>query len=351
MLKPDLLVTILAMVFFSRTQMKKAALVASLFCFMITAVSSAAVTVQMMKAKGVQLQVAFQYLLANFSGPVASQWASVSFEQTKGEIYTLNPGLNEIRIFNFHGMELLRFGDQNDVVPAADLSGSEGGEIYLLARNFTTHGIQVLNFRGVAIGNIFPTNLPEEFGYFSPDRLDYLHGNIYLLDSSSMKIVSMDAKGKVRTSIDLSEKLQNFDRSDGKPEDKGLVTDISGFSVGPDGSIYFTVATLFKAFRLNLDGTLDAFGLSGSGPGKFGVVSGIVAAENGAIYVADKLRSVILVFDHMFRFQGEFGYRGAAPQDLIAPNDLAIDSKQNKIYVSQAANKGVGVYKVNLIVP
>lgn len=347
----DLLVIIPAMILFFRTQLKVSILVAVLFCFLIVTVSPAAVTVQMMKAKGVDLQVAFQYLLANFSGPVASQWAMVDFEQTNGEIYTLNPGLNEIRIFNAQGMELLRFGDQNDVVPAADLSGSDSGHIYLLARDFATYGIQVLNFRGIAKGKIIPTNLPKQFGHFSPDRLEYLNGMLYLLDSASMKIVSMDTEGTVVMSFDLSKTLQNFDKSKDNPQAKGLGTDISGFGVGPDGRIYFTASTLFKAFRLNLDGTLDAFGTSGSGPGKFGVVSGIAAADNGTIYVADKLRSVVLLFDHTFRFQGEFGYRGGAPQNLIAPNDLAVDVSGNRVLVSQAANKGVGVYKINLKAP
>jgi hypothetical protein len=347
----DLLVIIQVMTLFFRRQLKVSILIAVLFCLLIVAVSPAAVTVQMMRAKGVELQVAFQYLLANFSGTVASQWALVDFEQTKGEIYTLNPGFNEIHIFNAQGMALLSFGDQNDVVSAADLSGSDSGNIYLLARNFATYGIQVLNFRGIAIGNIFPANIPKQFGYFSPDRLESQNGLLYLLDSASMKIVSMDINGMVMKSIDLSKQLQSFDKSEGKPENRGIVTDISGFSVGPDGSIYFTVANLFKAFRLNLDGTLDAFGISGSGPGKFGVVSGIAAADNGAIYVADKLRSVILIFDRSFRFQGEFGYRGGSPQNLIAPNDLAVDLAGSRVLVSQAANKGIGVYKVNLKTP
>ena len=54
---------------------------------------------------------------------------------------------------------------------------------------------------------------------------------------------------------------------------------------------------LFSAFRLSPGGEVAQFGRPGSGPGKFGVVAGIAADEAGYIYVADRLRSVVLVFD------------------------------------------------------
>jgi len=61
--------------------------------------------------------------------------------------------------------------------------------------------------------------------------------------------------------------------------------------------------------------------------------------------VADRLRSVVLVFDPDFRFQAEFGYRGDRPSSLIVPDDLAIDRRGN-IYVGQAANRGVSVFRI-----
>ncbi len=61
--------------------------------------------------------------------------------------------------------------------------------------------------------------------------------------------------------------------------------------------------------------------------------------------MSDRLRSVVLVFDRDLRFQTEFGYRGDQPSNLIVPDDLAIDSSGN-VYVGQAANRGVSVFKV-----
>jgi hypothetical protein len=61
--------------------------------------------------------------------------------------------------------------------------------------------------------------------------------------------------------------------------------------------------------------------------------------------VSDRLRSVVLVFDRDLMFQTEFGYRGNQPSNLIVPDDLAVDSRGN-VYVGQAANRGVSVFKV-----
>lgn len=317
-------------------------------CFLPMSADSIAGVVSTAQAKGVQLQVGFEGLLTDFSGPVRSQWAQLDFEPDKQEIYTLEPGSNNIRIFNKHGMEVFMFGDQGDVVLAADIAGGNDGSIYLLARDFTAHAVQVLDFRGRPQANILPNGLPHKFGYFSPNRLEYRNGLLYLLDTNAMKIVSMAPDGTVRQAVDIAEQLQNIAASVSSGENKGVGLDITGFGVGNDGSIYFTAASVFRALRLNIDGTLEAFGSAGSGPGKFGVVSGIGADDQGYIYVADKLRSVVLIFGSNLVYQGEFGYRGGRPQDLIAPNDLAIDPKEGRLFIAQAANKGVGVYKVSV---
>jgi hypothetical protein len=118
---------------------------------------------------------------------------------------------------------------------------------------------------------------------------------------------------------------------------------INGFHVDKRGNMLFTVPVLFSAYRFSADGGLAEFGRPGSAPGKFGVTAGIVTDELGYIYVADRLRSVVLVFDHNFVFQTEFGYRGGRPSNLIVPDDVAIDSGGN-VYVAQAANRGVSVF-------
>jgi len=325
-----------------------ALLVTALLCVLLVPINALA-ELQQSARGGATLQASFQYLLSDFSGPVPSQWARLAFDPRQQEIYTLSLGVNEVRIFNRQGMEIFAFGGDGDIVPAADIAAGEDGDIYVLARDFQKNAIQLLNFRGEPEAVVAIRGLPAEFANFSPDCLEYRDGQLYLLDSRSLRIVVMQVDGTFRQGHDLAAELGRMADEQDPEKKKNLDLEISGFSVGPDGSIYLTAPTLFSAFRLNPDGTLVGFGSSGSGPGKFGVVSGIVADEQGNIYVADRLRSVVMVFNRGFAFLGEFGYRGDRQEDLIVPDELVINAAADRIYVSQAANKGVGVYSVSLV--
>jgi hypothetical protein len=118
----------------------------------------------------------------------------------------------------------------------------------------------------------------------------------------------------------------------------------TGFGVDGRGNVLFTVAPLFQAFVLSPEGELRGFGVRGSSPGKFNVVGGIAADPDGNLYVTDVLRSVVMVFDAAFEFQGEFGYRGDGPGNLIAPRDLVVGDGQ--VFVTQSAARGVSVFRI-----
>jgi hypothetical protein len=52
---------------------------------------------------------------------------------------------------------------------------------------------------------------------------------------------------------------------------------------------------------------------------------------------------VVMIFDRGFNFLGEFGYRGARPENLIVPDDVVVD-KKDRVYVAQARRRGVSVF-------
>ena len=308
-----------------------------------------AAKVQQSQRSGTELRASFQYMLSNFSGVVRSQWARIDFNPRQQEIYTLNPGSNDVRIFNRQGMEIFAFGTDGDIVSATDIASGDNGTIYILARDFARYGIQALNYRGQPEATIHIKNLPEQFRGFSPQRIEYQNRQLYLLDSGALQVIVTSANGTFKQGYDLTTELEKIAGQQDPEKKKSLGFDISGFSVDHAGNLYFTIPTLFSAFRLNKEGSLEIFGVSGSGPGKFGVVSGIIADTKGNIYVADRLRSVVLIFDQDFTFLGEFGYRGNRPQDLLVPDDLALNEVEKQVFVSQAANKGVGIYRVSLL--
>lgn len=295
---------------------------------------------------GAELQMSFLYLLANFSGPIPSQWARVDYDQKNNEIYSLNPKTNEVQIFNQEGMELLTFGGEGDIPYLIDIAAGDDGRSYGLPRAFGDTVIHVFNYRGELESTIIPQGLPVELTSFHASRLKYQDRKLYLLDPQEMKIIVLSVDGNFQLLHDFGKKLTAVaDRKD--PERKKITEiHIAEFSLDPKGNIYFTAPLLFAAFRLDNDGTFNSFGRSGSGPGKFGVVSGVAADGQGNIYIADRLRSVVLMFNRDFQFQGEFGYRGGQPEDLLVPDGLAIDRKGGRVFVSQGANKGIGVYRV-----
>jgi hypothetical protein len=50
-----------------------------------------------------------------------------------------------------------------------------------------------------------------------------------------------------------------------------------------------------------------------------------------------------MIFDKDFNFIREFGYRGGSPQNLIVPNDIAVDGR-DRVYVAQGRRRGVSVF-------
>lgn len=318
------------------------------YCLILFSTQAVAVEVQKSERSGAKLQVGFLYMLANFSGPIPSQWARIDYDQQNNEIITLNPRSNEVQIFNREGMELYAFGDNGEIPRLRDIAFGDDGTIYGLSRNFRDNGIQVFNYRGEPESSVFLKDFPEEWTNFYANRMEYQDGKFYLLNSNAMQIAVVSSDGTFIQMHDVGKRLWAVVEEKDPEKKKITVVDISGFNIDNKGNIYFTSPLISSAFRLNLDGTIIPFGRSGSGPGKFGIVSGIAADELGNIYVADRLRSVVLIFDPNFIFQGEFGYRGGREEDMLVPDDLVVDQQGDRIFVSQAANKGVGAYRVIL---
>jgi hypothetical protein len=181
------------------------------------------------------------------------------------------------------------------------------------------------------------TGVPQEFS-LRPQRLVYWKGYLYLADLMSRKVIVTDLNGAFVDGYDVGALLA--------PQEKpGVVNEMSGFNVDRDGNILFTVPTLFLAFRMSRDHSLESFGGPGNLPGKFNIVGGISSDDKGYIYVTDILKSVVMMFDKDFKFQMQFGHRGNERGSLVAPSQVEVI--EDKLFVSQAQNKGVSVFRIN----
>ena len=298
------------------------------------------------------VRASFRFPLSNFSGPVLSQWARLAVDREHNEVYALNRRGNDIRVFNEQGMETFVFAD--GYASAADIAIGRDGDIWLLSTGYQTATVHLLDYRGEHPSEIVLKNVPAEFSKFIADRLVYENRSLYLVDSDALLVIVVDERGYFKAGHDLNTPLKpaltrenrrrQLENTDWKKKQLEHI-ELNGFSVDEDGNMFFTVPVLFSAYKLSPRGEVIRFGKAGSAPGKFGIVAGIATDAEGYVYVSDRLRSVVLIFDPNLVFQTEFGYRGNRPSNLIVPDDLAIDSSGN-VYVGQAANRGVSVFRV-----
>jgi DNA-binding beta-propeller fold protein YncE len=283
------------------------------------------------------VETSFLYQLSSFGGPITYNWANISVDAERNEIYVVDKKEANITVFNDQGMEVYHFGDDRSLGAAVDAALDKDGNILVLSRNRSNASIIKCNFRGAPIEQLALKDFPPDFSPFSPDRIIYQQELLYLLDSSGLRVAVTDANGLFQNGYDLGTLV-------GIEENKKDGTDIDGFSVDSEGNMLFTIPVKFAAFVLSPDGQYIKFGRPGGAPGKFNNVGGIVTDDQGYYYVADKLKSAILIFDKDFRFQLEFGYRGSRPENLNAPRNLALDS-HGRLYVSQLG-KGISVFQI-----
>jgi DNA-binding beta-propeller fold protein YncE len=280
-----------------------------------------------------QVKATYLYTLSNFVGPLREDGVRVNVDQERDEIYTVYQ--NVVRVFNASGMEIYSFGDDLGVGGIVDAAADRNGDVILLSYKDRRYVVTRCNYRGLPIGPVEITNLPEGHA-FSANRLLIRNGLFYFADLAASSVTITDPDGRCRQFLD-------FARLVGIDEVRKAGAEMFGFTVDKDGSILFTMATLFKAYKYSPDGSMNWFGRAGSSPGRFGIISGIATDSRGDVLVSDKLRSVVMVFDKDFRFVTEFGSRGVRPENLFVPDNLAVD-RQDRVYVSQARRRGVSVF-------
>ncbi|MDW7771679.1 MAG: hypothetical protein SCH71_02210 [Desulfobulbaceae bacterium] len=300
------------------------------------------------------MRVIFIQRLANFEGVIQSLWPRLAVDMEYTEAFTLDPRERSIRIFNEHGMEIFSLGDNVELSGATDIDMGEDGEIFVVYPRGEDRQIMRLDYKGEPLAAITLKNFPEDFQGFQPNFLQYMDNMLYLADGTSMDVAVTDTEGVFQKGYHLKAELERLkEYFEGKPGEEEFTDperfkyiDMFGFHVDPEGSIFFTVPVLFAVFKLPVDGQITLFGTAGGARGKFGVIAGVITDRKGNIYVSDRLRSVVLIFDSSFNFITEFGLRGFRRGSLVVPDDLAIDDEKGYIYVAQAANRGVSVFRI-----
>jgi hypothetical protein len=287
-------------------------------------------------ARGPIRSIYFECQLATVAGPVPSTWASLAYDAARDEVFVVADGL--VRVFNGAGMEVHRFGGDGNLGIVQHVAPLDDGSLVVLATTESARKLVRCDYRGEPIAEIALSGLPEALGgKVVPDSFVHRDGRLYLVESASMRIVVVDLDGTYRELYEVAELLKLDER----------VRNEGGFgSVAVDGkgNVVFTVPALSRAFVVSPSREVRSFGSRGSTPDTFNIIGAMAVDERGTFFVTDRLRSTVLVFDADFRFLGEFGRRGAGRASLFTP--FAIVAGNGKIFVSQAAGKGVKVFRV-----
>ncbi len=292
----------------------------------------------------------YRYRLSTMTGVVPLSWAALSYDPQANELFVVGEGM--VRIFNQAGMEEYRFGDDAAMGNVVGVVALEDGDLVALTYRGSTATLWRCNFRGEPKAEVKLRGVPAGLARaFAPAAIAYAKGQLYLADLSAMRVVVTSVAGEYVAGHDLrslGEPEKDSDearRAEAAPEDSAReLAMLSGFGVDRDGNLLVTVAPVFKAFVISPDGQIRRFGKPGGAPGKFGIVGGIASDDAGRIYVADKLKGAVMVYDRSFRFLGEYGYSGPRSQRLVGPDAVAVGN--GKVYVAQNGRRGVTVYQV-----
>ncbi len=267
-------------------------------------------------------------------GKLPLSGVGLSYDPLHREVYVTGDG--PVRVFNDSGMEVYTFRESPELAAALGVAAMEDGDLVALVRRLNGYALLRCTFRGEVISEIVPRNVPEPYASITPGIMRYASGKIYLADDAAMRILVLDQAGQYVASYDVAEKIEMADQR----AELGM----RGFGVDGEGNLLFTIQPLFKAYVMTPAGAVQGFGVRGSAPGRFNIVGGITRDAAGNYYVADMLKSAILVFDRNFRFVKEFGYRGPTEGSLAVPEEIVVGG--DKLFVSNRGRKGVSVFHV-----
>jgi hypothetical protein len=288
------------------------------------------------------VRVSYLYRLSDFSGTVPLNYVPLHVDRHHDEIYVAQG--NIVRVFNAAGMEIYWFGYETELGLISAVNVDERGDIWILSydRRDPVAGPQRLvtrcNYRGVPQERMELSGLPADLEPFRPDRMIRREDGIVFASSDNAIAVRTDLAGGFVEAWDLGELIGAEELGASSPELGGIVVD-------HDGNLVFSIPVLFRVFVVAPDRSVQSFGRPGSAPGRFGVVAGVERDRHGNVLVADKQRSVVMVFDRDFNFLTEFGYYGSRQDNLARPAGLAIGNG-DRLYVTQLRNRGVSVYSV-----
>lgn len=285
-------------------------------------------------------EVKYESNLSDFSGAMPLVAVRVHVDPTTNETVVLDDAT--VRIFNRSGMQTYAFTIDPALGRPIDVAVEPSGDILVGAMKEAGGAFVLLRFdyRGTAKGTV-DILLPESLAGFAPNAIELRDGNLlHMLSMPAYRVVVIRTDGGFVRALDLAEILRV------SAEERARVS-VGGFGFDGAGNLLVTLTERFLAYVIAKDGTVRDFGVAGSAAGRFGVIGSIAGDAAGNLYIADRQRSVVLVFDKDLSFLTEFGGYGDTPESLMRPQTLAV-ANDGRVLVGQIGRRGVSTFRVTV---
>jgi hypothetical protein len=295
------------------------------------ALALAAVTPRMVPAPdGGEVRVRYLFSLTAHTGKNTLDVPSLSWDPEGRELFLLFA--DDLRVFNASGMEIHRFERQPELGRKQSVTPLPGGDLLLRTMKDGKSRLLRCDFRGRLIGEFTLSGVPPELagvGQVGPFRVGE---RLYFSDETGQRLVVTSLDGKFIAVRDLTLKF-------GEEEDQLGEYDLErrGFWIDRKENIYFSFPLIFHVAVLGPDGKQRGFGQKGSTAGKFNVIGNVVADDDGYIYVADVLKSTVMVFNPEFRYVGQVAGIHRPAGVLYA---------DGKLFVAQGRSAGIAVFGI-----
>ena len=119
------------------------------------------------------------------------------------------------------------------------------------------------------------------------------------------------------------------------------VSTMRGIATLPSGDIIFTDAFCLRVINPTTGQLLRTIGCYGNAPGEFTLPLGLAVNQQGNIFVSDSTNNRIQKFSSGGRFQLMFGFQGRNP--LSSPEGISLLG-EDKVYVADQGNNRIQVY-------
>jgi DNA-binding beta-propeller fold protein YncE len=164
--------------------------------------------------------------------------------------------------------------------------------------------------------------------------------------------MAVDSKGNILIADTNNGRLQRFS-PDGmflrvigsKGDGPGEFREPSGVAVDSEGYIYVADTGNRRVQKLNSDGSFVAQ-WRGADPG-FDAPREIAIGSDNSVYVVDESRAEIIKFASDGNVLAAWGSRGSGNGEFNTPTSIAVDTQNNKVYVSDPVNRKIQIFDTN----